>query len=276
VCASSRRSTSSEGLPLSRVDGGLPERGRPRDRSAVEEERRHRLRPWAVAGAVAVALSAGSVTATYTPLFDARTIHVRGERHLERARVLLLAGVGPDTNLIRLDAARAEERLERDPWVADATISTDLPSTLEVRIAERTPAAVVTRGPERVLVASDGTELGRAATHVRLPRVRGPRGGVAPNAEQTAIGARVGASMPGALRRSVRWVTVGPAGIDLELRGGMRVEMGAPAELRDKARALRAVLRYRDREHVALASVDVSVPEAPTGRRAGAPASDPS
>ena len=67
--------------------------------SWVDEERRRRLKPWAIGGAVAVALVTGSVALSYTSLFGARTVEVEGEERLGPRRVMRLAQVDVGTNV---------------------------------------------------------------------------------------------------------------------------------------------------------------------------------
>ncbi len=75
-----------------------------------------------------VLLGAAAVTLTRSPFFYAREIEIRGTSHVARADVLRIAAITPTTNVFTLDAGAAEARLERDPWIAGATITKDLPS----------------------------------------------------------------------------------------------------------------------------------------------------
>jgi len=105
--------------------------------------RRERLRKiGAIVFIGTVLLGAGAVTLTRSPYFDARTIRVRGTSHVARADVLRIASITHETNVFTLDASAAEARLERDPWIAEASITKHLPSGVVIDVHER--AAVAT------------------------------------------------------------------------------------------------------------------------------------
>ena len=92
---------------------------------------------------VAVLLGAAAVTLTRSPFFYARRSR-SGERRTSLARTSCASRpITPKTNVFTLDAGAAEARLERDPWIAGATITKDLPSRLVIDIHERVAVAVV-------------------------------------------------------------------------------------------------------------------------------------
>src|SRR5207249_11470462 len=98
-------------------------------------------------------------------------VGVTGTAHLSRAVVMRLSGVTRDTNALWLDPRPVEIRLEQDPWIANATVSTSFPWTIHIAIAERIPSAVVDRGTSRLLVATDGSPLGLAGRVRGLPLI---------------------------------------------------------------------------------------------------------
>ena len=102
----------------------------PRPVLRIDEARRRRLRPWAIAGVVCVALVTGSVALSYTSILGARTVEVEGEDHLAARRVMRLAGIEEGTNVFHLDTVAAERRLEAERWILDATVDTELPARL--------------------------------------------------------------------------------------------------------------------------------------------------
>src|SRR5712691_4366298 len=127
-------------------------------RVAIPPQRRRKLIA-AISLVSAVVLLGVAAAAVTGPLFRARTVHVRGEVHLSHADVLRIAGIVGDTNVFTFDAGGAELKLERDPWIAHATVTKDFPSTLVVAIRERVPVAVAEAGGVPRLVAQDGTLL---------------------------------------------------------------------------------------------------------------------
>lgn len=231
-----------------------------------------RARPRRLVAVVAVAaliLAASLVAATHTSLFAADAIRVRGIHHLTKGEVLRASGLERGMNVFHLDAAAVEARIERDPWVARATLTKELPGTVILTIRERVPVAVVNDGSVERLVADDGVLLGVGAPS-SLPRIVADEG--ATTTDPAAVrGAAVALSaMRPAIRHQIAFVHLLPdGGLGLELRSGVPVVYGVPDDPAAKAQALAAMLRYADRTGERYTSIDVSVPTAPAGTLIG-------
>ena len=263
--------TTSEGAPGAPPAPEPPERKKPILR--VDEARRRSLRPWAIAGGALICVAIAGAGLTSTSLFHAKSIGVEGERHLSERQVLRIAGIDDDTNVFRLDEGAVRRRLERDPWIANAIVSADLPSSVSITVLERVPVAVaLTEEDGRQLIAGDGTPLGAAAAGSALPEVRlvGEPGQPGPAFDAVAAGAGVAAGMPPAIRSQVELVVIGSDGIiTLHLTDGVTVTYGGPDEFEAKAEAIAAILAYAEDQGRALMSIDVTAPAAPTARFVG-------
>ena len=230
--------TTQEGPPGSPPAPEPPERKQPILR--VDEARRRSLRPWAIAGGCLICVAVAGAGLTSTPLFHAKSIAIEGERHFSERQVLRIAGIDHDTNVFRLDEGAVRRRLERDPWIANAIVSTDLPSTISISVLERVPVAVALTEDGRQLIAADGTPLGVAAAGSALPEVRlvGEPGQPGPAFDAVAAGAGVAGGMPPAIRLQVELVVIGSDGIiTLHLTDGVTVTYGGPDEFEAKARS---------------------------------------
>jgi cell division protein FtsQ len=235
----------------------------------VDEERRRRLKPWAIGCAVAVALVTGSVALSYTSLLGARVVEVEGEDRLAPRQITRLAQVEAGTNVLHLDEALAEARLEEHPWILDATVRTSLPATITIAVRERTPVLVIVSGSSRRLTAGDGTVLGRASKTSALPEVAVPQGTELGRSELAAA-ADVVAAMAPALRARADSLTIAPGGdVALVVDGDIDVTYGSVSDVLVKAQALRAILDYSEEEGSGLLSIDLSAPAAPTARFVG-------
>lgn len=235
-------------------------------------------RPWripAIAFLLVIVFVATGVTLTRTSLFSARTITVRGVAHLTRSDILRIADIGSGTNVFTFDTAAAEHRLERDPWIADATITKDLPSTVSVDIHERVAVAVVASGGALRLVADDGVLLGTALPDLAsgLPHIASAeQGGPELTTDAVRAAARAAAAMAPPLRRQVDVVSVLADGqLRVDLRSGAQVAYGPAVDLVEKAQALGALLAYAASQGMTLSSADVRVPSAPTVQLATTP-----
>jgi cell division protein FtsQ len=227
-----------------------------------------RRRPWRIALialAAIVALVGAGLAATASPLFAARTIRVHGATHLTRDDVLRLAGISVGTNLFYLDGASAARALERDAWVAGATITKDLPSTVVVDVQERTAVAIARVGGVMRLVADDGMLLDAAAADALLPTIAAADGAPQPSAGAVGAAAQAIAAMAPDTRVQVAGVSILPDGsLLVRLSGGAVVTYGSADDLEAKAVSLRALLRWAAGQGEHLTAADVHVPSNPT------------
>jgi cell division protein FtsQ len=209
-----------------------------------------------------------------SPVFDLRSLRVRGNSHLSAVEVRRLSGLDAGTNVFWLSSSSVERRLEADPWIGSVDVSRRLPGTVILTVRERVPVAVVT-GTSRppLLVAADGTLLGAAPDDARLPSIS-----VA--LAHLSVGTRLRPStpplvvvlaVPQTLRSRVESVLVNPdGGVTMALRGGVRVLYGDVSDALAKGRALLAVLSWAAREGITPEYVDVTAPSAPALKPEGA------
>jgi len=78
--------------------------------------------------------------------FAVKTIVVDGVVHTPRAAIDAVTKQYAGMNLFKLDIARVRRDLGQLPWVRHVDIEADVPDTLRIRIAERTPVALVDNG----------------------------------------------------------------------------------------------------------------------------------
>src|SRR3990170_996386 len=103
------------------------------------DSQRRIVRRWTVAAIGLILVATLAVAATYTPLFAAKDIRLRGSGRIPRADILSLARVDDRSNVFHLDARAVERRLERDPRILEAQVTTSLPDRLTIEIVSRTP-----------------------------------------------------------------------------------------------------------------------------------------
>ena len=224
---------------------------------AAEAERRI-LRRWTIAALAAVLVATSAVAATYTSLFAAKTIELRGSHRIPRAEVLSLARVNDRSNVFHLDASVVERRLERDPRILEADVTTSLPDRLVIEIVQRMPVAVV--GIPEALVGADGVVIGPAGDTADLPALVAPAGVLATAA------ATAGALDP-ALRRAVDAVVVTPdGGLEVRMAAGFSASFGDTSDLAAKAASLGALLAWVQERGVTVVSADLAVPGSPTAQ----------
>ena len=174
--------------------------------------------------------------------------------------------------MIDLDLGAAAEEIVSLPWVAQVTVERSWPGTVEYRIEEWAPVAVVATadgtlcfvGPERHLLGPAGV---RPANLVEL---RGVTAGTSPGegvAAEAADAVEVAAAMPPDLAEVLPVLSVDGAGeLALGRSGGGVVQLGDADRVEEKLVAVRTVLEGADL--ACLERLDVRVPTAPVIVRA--------
>jgi cell division protein FtsQ len=213
-------------------------------------------------------------------------VEVRGGHFLSEGEVRELLGPAVGENILGLDIDALKARLRASPWVADATVSRNLPDTVRVEIRERVPLALAEMD-RLYLMDGDGALIdiyGPRTAGFDLPIVRGL-------AKLDAEARHDRAARAGALLRDVGDLAGEISEVEVEDSGDLRivlrgagevVRLGAPPhrsrlvtflslrqELRERCpRAEYFDLRFRDRIYAkeppdAAAAKPASPPPAP-------------
>lgn len=221
-------------------------------------------RRWTMIGICVVALAATAVAATYTPLFAAGDIRLRAPAGIARSDVLSIARVDGRSNVFHLDTSAVERRLEDDPRILEARVTTSLPNRIAIAIEPRIAVAVV--GSPEALVGADGVVIGPAAPTADLPVLRTANGRPLDPAGLGTAAAVAGALDPG-LRDDVGAVVVAADGtLRVRLATGFSATLGDATELEAKAASLAALLAWIQEEGVTVVSADLTVPGSPTAK----------
>jgi cell division protein FtsQ len=190
---------------MSFFDSTAPRFFRPSDVARIQRNQRRintqRFVRAGRSGLLALAVVTGSIwawqRAQTDPRFAVKTIEVGGVVHTSRAELDSVTSAYAGVNLFRIDIARVQAAMHSLPWVSRVEVEKKLPDTLRIRIAERTPAALVLAGnrlkyadeqgmpfaalspaagdPDLpLIVATDAEDLRRCTELVRDLRVRDP------------------------------------------------------------------------------------------------------
>jgi cell division protein FtsQ len=134
-----------------------------------------------VLGSLALLAVSGSFIFAYdyftqTRQFQVRRVEVTGQQRLSRQQILEIAGIGKRTNILAVNLTTTRKRLLADPWIADATVSREIPSGLRFHIVEEKPLALLDMGSGgHFLINTTGTVFNRVddPDPSNLPRVEG-------------------------------------------------------------------------------------------------------
>jgi cell division protein FtsQ len=110
-----------------------------------------------------------------SPRFAVRVVHMEGNARRSTHQLSQRAGIVVGKNIFEIDESVAKADLEGDPWISSATVTTDLPSTVYVRVVEREARALASIDRTLYLVDINGDifkELAEGDPH-DLPVVTG-------------------------------------------------------------------------------------------------------
>lgn len=211
-----------------------------------------------------------------SPWLRVQDIRVSGTHRMSEGDVRGVLEALKGRLMFDVDLADWQDRLHALPWVHEATLRRELPSTIAVRITERVPMAVARLGTTLYLVDIDGMiidEYGPAYAAFNLPIVEGlsaPGGPVrALDQERLALAGRVlgSFSTQPVLARQVSqvdvsdvenvvvWLNGDPTALYLgtdhfAARVGQYLELGATVRERLAAGLEYVDLRFADRMYV--------------------------
>lgn len=81
---------------------------------------------------------------------------VTGTHRLDASSVAAATGFHRGLSLVRMDLGAGLARISADPWIASASLSRSFPHTVEIKVREQVPVAVLRPGR---WISADGTEL---------------------------------------------------------------------------------------------------------------------
>jgi len=225
----------------------------------------------AVVGTLAVGVIAYVIA--HSSLLGAGTVQVHGVPATAASEIRAAARIPDGSPLLFLDEGAIARRVEALPTVARAQVSTELPSTVVIRVTERVPVAytrTVLTAPPVALLDGDGRVLARTgATLPGLVQVAGVGVAGAPGSHVPRTDAlRALAALPDALRTQVTRLvlrpTVGPVLVlGAPDAAAHEVELGSLARVGAKATSALAVLEALRAQGTCVAVLGVSVPDAP-------------
>ena len=104
-------------------------------------------------------IRSGFVSATASAGMTVQRIRTEGQQRTSPAAIHAAVAVDTGTPIFGVDLAAARDRIQEIGWVERATVERHLPSTLHVRIVERSPVALWQRNQRLVMVDRTGEEI---------------------------------------------------------------------------------------------------------------------
>ena len=201
-----------------------------------------------------------------SPIVAVRTVQVEGATYVDARLVDAVTQSLKGNSVLTVDTATAEARLEGDPWVLDARITTYLPNRAVIEISERIPVAWFLGVDNRARVIDiDGRVLaivdGRPTEYLWID-------GTGPNSSPGAIASdsyraagQLAMSIPEEMRPLVEKLGVsGPNNVTMTLVTGTIIDFGEPVDMRNKLVNVVVLLRREDPNGIALIDVSSGTP----------------
>ncbi|MEW6189029.1 MAG: FtsQ-type POTRA domain-containing protein [Actinomycetota bacterium] len=136
----------------------VEEKVRERRRKVAQIRRRRRLRLLLILLVLALIVW-GGIRIYNSDLFNIKRINVTGNSHLSDEHIVKRARVPRKTSLLKIPLKQIRNRLLQEPWVKDVRILRHLPNTLEIRIRERKPMAIIPIDESFILIDGEGFVL---------------------------------------------------------------------------------------------------------------------
>ncbi|HEY5532422.1 MAG TPA: FtsQ-type POTRA domain-containing protein [Candidatus Anoxymicrobiaceae bacterium] len=209
--------------------------------------------------------------ALFTGVCSVRNVTVTGNKNLTSEYVKQLSGIASYKNLVTLPVGKIAQNLESDPWVRKAHVGRHLLHTVNIKVDERQPVALLDFGGTGFLVDGQGYIITGIATDQfpEIPRIHGgdataPKVGERITDANTLECVKVIAGMPASIQSTLL------LGNPFDGRGqvyvsrqGFNIIYGHEAGAKQKNDVLQAILIDISNNHRQVAYVDVRVPDSP-------------
>jgi cell division protein FtsQ len=194
----------------------------------------------------------------FTSLLGVRSVVVTGVSSVTAEQVKTAAAIPDHRALFRVDTDEVRDRVLKLPGVASAEVSRSWPSTVEIKVVERSAIGYFERGDGIHLVDGKGVDFGTVKDKpAGLPQLK--LATIAATDPSTQAITAVLAAIPQELRGQV--VSAGaatPGSVEFTLGNGKRVRWGSVEQTDRKAKILTPLLTRKGTTY------DVSSPELPT------------
>jgi cell division protein FtsQ len=214
------------------------------------------------------ALVAGILAAAvYSPVLALQTVTVEGTKLLTADQIQTALAPLQGKPLPQISDGDVTALLQPLVQVKEVTSQARPPSTLQVKVTERVPVALVKQGDAHQLVDSDGVKLSDTAdpASTPLPVIDGG-GGTLPKDLFHAITGVLGALPADVLARLSNASAKSVDAVELKLIDGQTIVWGNAGEKELKAKVLEALLKAPADPKNPVRIYDVSVPRHPVTR----------
>lgn len=218
-------------------------------------------------GALAALVAGILAAAVYSPVLALQTVTVEGTKLLTTEQIQTALAPLQGKPLPQISDGDVTALLQPLVQVKEVSTQARPPSTLQVKVTERVPVALVKQGDAHQLVDADGVTLSDSAdpAATQLPVIDGG-GGTLPKDLFHAITGVLGALPADVLARLSNASAKSVDAVELKLVDGQTIVWGNSGEKELKAKVLEALLKAPADPKNPVRIYDVSVPRHPVTR----------
>jgi len=192
---------------------------------------------------IVLAVAGAMVWSVQSPFMSVDEIRIEGAQRVDVEQVLAEHGIHSGRPLLLLDIDGAQAALLEDPWVAEAAVARDWPTTVLVEVTERTPAVGIRLADGWWLAAADSVLLENVDTRpegMPVADFTHLSSDDVPDDREAAGAIEYLAALPPQYRDGAL-VTLGDEGLEGTV-GGFPVRIGRSFDAAEKARVTAAIL----------------------------------
>lgn len=83
------------------------------------------------------------------------SVHIKGKRIVTQEEIFRLANISPSTSLVEISLVEVGNRILKNPFIQEVSVTRDLPSTIQIEVRERKPIALI-NGEKLLCVDQEG------------------------------------------------------------------------------------------------------------------------
>lgn len=109
-----------------------------------------------------------------SPMFDIAGYEIEGNNYYSDEEILVMGGCRTGENIFwGAELADIQQRLKKDAYMEEVTVTRSLPDTISIQITERRQTAAIVYGEKFVVIDSEGTVLRKTSVQPKITVIKG-------------------------------------------------------------------------------------------------------
>lgn len=211
---------------------------------------------------------------TYSSYFNIMDIKVSGNQYFSGDEIVIMSGIGENTNVFKVPLREIEARLRKNPRIESVQAKRKLPGTVIIEISERKAVALLPYSGYFVELSEAGVALSVVETlrNSLLPLITGARPvsvsvGEKVDLKKVLVGVRIASLFSEKLRPRLSEINVSyPQNVIVYAEDGIKILFGDWTSLENKVEVAEAILARVEQEGRRIGSIDLRIEKRPVVR----------